>query len=559
MEYERPLDALLPSYPIIRRISEQAGVALELEAPSSELGAKSAVVTAGPGGAFVPGEFALYVDPALNRTQWLVNPFEIIRSVLGKGLVPIPDTTTVSGRRLYFSHVDGDGWNDNVDNDPASPAAEVLLRDLIEPYPGLPVTVGPIASDLDTDLGGGEKAQDIARRIFALPQVEIASHTNTAPLNWEFYEHYDRAAEERLMQGGPSPQKDGVLSTIGYAFGLIRPRSEKDDMRSQYLSGARDLPRAFLRDAFSIDSEVDRAVSEMNSYAPKGKSARIYQWTGDARPFEQAIAATRRAGLRNINGGGSRLDGDYPSVGYVVPISRVVGSQRQIYAIDANENTFTNEWTRNFGGLSSLRETIENTESPRRLKGVGLYYHAYSAKKQASVGAVRSILDWAKGASLVPITAADYASIADGFFSTRIDQTAPLTWRVSNRDGLNTVRFDDAAGFEVDVSESQGVLGGTMHEGSLYLALDGAVEDAIVSLRRKQEAGGLAVGTQGAMLHSARWFVRGLHRDRCEYTFTASGYGSSQFEWRNLEPGKYVAEARRGSDVVWKDKPGNWK
>ena len=91
-----------------------------------------------------------------------------------------------------------------------------------------------------------------------------------------------------------------------------------------------------------------------------------------------------------------------------------------------------------------------------------------------------------------------------------------------------------------------------MHEGSLYLALDGAVEDAIVSLRRKQEAGGLAVGTQGAMLHSARWFVRGLHRDRCEYTFTASGYGSSQFEWRNLEPGKYVAEARRGSDVVWR-------
>ena len=64
-----------------------------------------------------------------------------------------------------------------------------------------------------------------------------------------------------------------MLSTIGYAFGLIRPRSEEDVMRSHYLSGARDLPRAFLRDAFSIDSEVDRAVSEMNNYAPQGKSA----------------------------------------------------------------------------------------------------------------------------------------------------------------------------------------------------------------------------------------------------------------------------------------------
>jgi hypothetical protein len=90
-----------------------------------------------------------------------------------------------------------------------------------------------------------------------------------------------------------------------------------------------------------------------------------------------------------------------------------------------------------------------------------------------------------------------------------------------------------------------------MHEGSLYVALDAAIADAVVSLRPKGAPQTLD-GTESAALESGRWLVRDLHRAQCQLTFEASGYGSSQFAWRNLAQGDYKIEARRGTELVWK-------
>ena len=509
-------------------------------------------MTAGQGGAFIAGEFTLYTDPLLNRTQWWVNPFEIFARVLPRRF-PVPDTTTASGRRIYFSQVDGDGWNDTVDierfQDPPVTAGELLLSTLVQPYPNLPVTVGLIGSDLDPVLGGGEEAADIARRMYSLPQVEAASHTMTAPLRWEFYENYSREAEEALMAGGS--QAKNPVKALWDKLGLGSAGADNDAMRSQYLSGSRDLPRAYLRDPFSLEGEVQGSIAAIETLLPEGKAPSLYQWTGDARVFADALKATKAAGLRNINGGGARFDELYPSVGYVTPIARTADGERQVYAVMASETLFTNNWSGNFGGLGELRGTIEKTEHPRRLAGINVYYHAYSAKKQIAIDAIRGLLDWARRAEIAPIKASNYAAIADGFFSTEIDEIAPMSWRISDRDGLQTVRFDDMPDFDVDLIRSVGIVGSTRQNGSLYVALDRAAASAIVTLR-PANASEPAATDQAASLESGRWLVSRLERRDCGLTFDASGYGSSQLTWRGLKPGLYVATATRDAEPVWR-------
>src|SRR5262249_6784916 len=78
-------------------------------------------------------------------------------------------------------------------------AAGVVLRELIAPYPDLPVAVGVIGADIDERYGTPEAGRVAARELFALPQVEVATHSYTHPYQWSFFENYDRQLEERLI------------------------------------------------------------------------------------------------------------------------------------------------------------------------------------------------------------------------------------------------------------------------------------------------------------------------------------------------------------------------
>jgi len=67
-----------------------------------------------------------------------------------------------------------------------------MLDELIAPYPDLPVTLGIIAGDVTASEGGNSHSASIARRIFALPQVEVGSHTYTHIFNWGLFQRYSR-------------------------------------------------------------------------------------------------------------------------------------------------------------------------------------------------------------------------------------------------------------------------------------------------------------------------------------------------------------------------------
>lgn len=546
--FEREPDPVPERHPLVRRYGNTARVALEYESRDGGDLSRSVAVATGPGGGYAAPGFFIYYDSELDQKRWIIDPFEFFARALGTELFPVPDTTTVSGRRLFFSHVDGDGWKSLTRieryRDRPTLSADVMLRELVAPYPDIPVTIGPVASDLEPAIRHGKDAARIARELFALPQVEIGSHTYTHPFVWEYFETYDRSDELALIRNHAFNGSTSIFSRFG---SLISSKRATPDILLEESDEA--LPRFDAREPFSLKKEVAGALRMIEALAPPGKHVEVYQWSGDAEPFEAAIGAVRKSGLRNLNGGETRFDATRPSVSHISPISRQVGAQRQIYALNDNEYTYTNLWRGRFNGFTQLIETFRRTENPRRLRGANLYYHAYSAERSVSLDAVRSILDWAREEPVAPIRASHYAAIADGFFSTKIRKIGDLRWSVSDRDGLQTVRFDNAGGLRIDLAASAGVLGETRHGGSLYVALDPTVGTAIVGLQR-DHATNVPQTLDTAMLEQARWRISSLERKSCRLAFLAEGFGAGDFLWR-APNGRYrISVSREGAELL---------
>jgi hypothetical protein len=255
---------------------------------------------------------------------------------------------------------------------------------------------------------------------------------------------------------------------------------------------------------------------------------------------------TRHLGVRNINGGDSRFDANFPSVAYVAPIARPVERERQIYAVNSNENTYTDDWSGRFYAQRFLAQTLRNTEEPRRLKGVNIYYHVYSGERPASVSALKHLIETARAEKLIPIKASEYAAIADSFFDVAIRRMAPLTWSIGNRQSLQTVRFDDAEHLTVAFSESDGVVGQNRHGGSLYVALDPAMPDAVVVLKERK-----AEPASVPELVESRWQISHLVRRACGFSARAVGFGKGDMTWRGLREGRYRVVARRAGQTIW--------
>jgi len=567
--FERPLDKALPDHPMLVAMPGKARVHLAIETkgkdrrgaarggvrpPASATSAVSAVVTTSPAGGLATQSFTTYYEPSTDRVLWTLNPFRFFRLALGDDRFPIPDTTTISGRRIYFSHIDGDGWNNQTEleryRDLQMLASEVILKEAIEPYPDLPVSIGVIGGDVDFELGGLRNARRIAREIYQLPQVEVATHSYTHPYDWQFFERYDRAREEQKIetfQRPEQPLRERMTNSLIRMAGKEPPPSL---YFNKYIAGSDDLPRTYLKRPFDLNLEIQGAIKLAESFAPQGKKTRIYLWSGDTTPFEGAIRETRAAGIRNINGGDSRLDREFPSVTYVPPISRVAGKERQIYAANSNENTYTNDWTGPYYGYFMLEETLKNTDSPRRLKPFNLYYHMYSGEKTAALASVKHFLDMARRSEVVPVTASDYAAIADDFFGVEVEQVDLFTWAVRNRGALQTVRFDDAEAYAVDLSASVGVLGARRHEGALYIALDSALAEARVALRsRNSETVDSAPRSVG--LEQARWRLSNQHAEDCGFRIDAQGFGPGEFVWRGAKGTAFRIIAERGGVVLF--------
>ena len=512
--FERPLPAAVPPYATIRATAPDAKAVLRV-LMDGRPAAASDVIIIGPRGSIVAPGFAYFADQSGDREfrQWYLNPFEFFRQAFATNDVPKPDTATLSGRRIYYGHIDGDGWRNLTQIEPYRTrheiAARVVLDEIIRKAPDLPVTVGAIVGDLDPAWAGTAESLAVAKEIYALPHVEAAIHTYSHPLDWGFFDH-DAGARGRLRhaEGGA-------------------PRTTGPDMAHQ---AGTSKPRSYDTRPFSLATEIDAAATFVNRLLPDGKRVGLLQWSGDTRPFGRALLHTRRSGLANINGGDTRFDREFPSAAWVSPLGHQVDGELQVYASNSNENTYTDLWRDRFFGFSFLAKTVHNTGTPRRLKPFNLYYHMYSGERLSSLNAVVANLAFARTLPLAPIEASRFSRIVEGFFTTSLEREGPRGWRIRNRGALQTIRFDAASSDCVDWDRSRGVIGQRHDLGSLYIALDESVEAPLVVLK-SVAAAGTEPHERLPYLVQSRWRVRDVQYTDGALRFVTEGYGPGDTTW----------------------------
>ncbi len=313
-----------------------------------------------PWGGYALGAFGVFNLPGNTGTRWSVEPVEFFRAALRVGSDPMPDITTRTGRRAFFVHFDGDGWPNACDQ-PGSPlACEVLVNQFLEKYkvPTLAsVIIGEISHEgLYPKLA--DTSQKWAKRMYALPWVEVGSHTWSHPFNWV-------EASKTHSLGTPSK---------AYPYGYYLP-----------------LPNY----TFSTKSNVIEAAQFIDDkLCPPGKKCNMILWPGDCNPPDEAVAMAYEFGLGNINGGGAPITKSQPTLSNVWPMGIPKGKYFQVYAAQSNEEDFTHNWTGPYFGFERVIESYKLTDAPRRLKPIDIYYHPYIVTKAAGAKSLHTVYQW---------------------------------------------------------------------------------------------------------------------------------------------------------------------
>jgi hypothetical protein len=274
----------------------------------------------------------------------------------------------------------------------------------------------------------------IAREIFALPHVELASHSFSHPFFW----------------------------------------IEGDRTASLYDEQNLDLKVPY--DKLDLSREIEGSVKYINeTLAPPERRVRVFLWTGNCRPGPQALAIVRGLGLENVNGGDTLITARNPTLGAVAPRAMPWGDELQVSAPNQNENVYTNNWRGPlFGNFSQVIETFALTETPRRLKPVNIYYHFYSGDYPASLHALETIHDWALAQPLHALTLSHYARIVRDARDTAVFAAGPDRWLIVNRGDLRTLRLPAALAPRLDLARSRGVTGWVEAGDQLYVHTDGS-------------------------------------------------------------------------------------
>lgn len=373
---------------------------------STANGVTSDAVAITPWGGYVSGP---YVVTQLLESQaaWVIDPFRFLSEALKLPVMPVPDTTTENGVRLLMAHVDGDGFESRAEWPGGKLASEELLGNILERY-RIPTTVSLIASTLAHDGLYPQKSaryEEIARGILALPWVEGASHSFSHPFRWR-----------------PDQEDTGVEAEIWHTVNIPGYK-------------------------FNLEAEIVGSTNYINQrLMPDGKKARMFLWTGNCLPTEEAVRLAYENGLLNINGGSTIITNSNKSLTAVAPLGIGRGKWFQVFAPNQNENVYTNLWSRNFYGYRRIIETFSLTESPRRLKPVNIYYHFYSASKEASLSALRQAYDWAMDQRLFGIFTSEYVEKVLDFNRTVIARNGD-EWLVRNGGSLRQLRIPVHAGY----------------------------------------------------------------------------------------------------------------
>lgn len=421
-------NALIGSFeaPVIPRSRELTLVTLLPGGPKPALllgddkgGKYAAVVTADWGGmALAP----YVIESNAERRRWILDPFAFIQTALHLPAQPHPDTTTENGRRIATVHIDGDGFPSRAEMRGTPYSGRQVLNDYIRPNPYL-----TSVSIIEGEVGPrgmypflSKELEPIAREIFADPKVEVATHTFSHPFFMQ--------PEKAKLDEDYHPE---------YGLRLAIPGYNTLDFRRE-IFGSRDY----------INSRLT---------TPQ-KPVKLIFWPGDALPDDATVKMAYDAGLKNVNGGETILTKANPSLTGLYPLLRPTLGGLQYYAPVINENMYTNLWKGPYYGFRDVIDTFTLTDSPRRLRGIHLYYHFYSGTKQASIKAMNDIYRFMNGQHPMSLWMSDYLTRVHGLYQSSLARTVDGDWQIRGMDGLRTLRLDPKLGWP-DLARSEGVAG----------------------------------------------------------------------------------------------------
>ena len=398
-------------YPL--RLDDGAGKALlSIEDRS---GARMDAVFTTPWGGMAANPYLL-AEGFDNSYRWFINPFVFFKRALQLPDLPAADVTTQDGKRMMIVHIDGDGFPSRAEMPGNDYAGKVILEQILKRYRNVKSTV----SVIEGEVGAAGKwpklspeLEPIAREIFALPNVEIASHSYSHPFDWL-----------RLGQD----QEDGDIN------GMFRYN-------------------------FSIDREITGSVDYINKrLAPKDKQVKVFLWPGEAIAPKEALSRTHAAGLLNMNGGNTVISSRNPTLTAVSPMGRPIENLYQTYAAVQNENVYTNLWKGPFYGFRDVISTFQLTDKPRRLKPINIYFHFYSGSKVGALKALRMAFDWSLSQDVVSVYGSDYIRKVEDFQHLTIARRLDGCYQVRGDGALTTLRVDnDSQLGAVDSGRSVGV------------------------------------------------------------------------------------------------------
>lgn len=356
------------------------------------------------------------------RSRWVLDPFAFVQKALRLPVQPRPDTTTENGRRIATVHIDGDGFPSRAEINGTPYSGRIVLDDYIR---GNPYLTSVSIVEGETSPRGmfpflAKELEPLAREVLADPKVEVATHTFSHPF---------------FLQPEMATKREDFKAEYGLHMAI--PGYNKLDFRREIL-GSRDYINTRLT-------------------TPQ-KPVKMVFWPGDALPDGATVKLAYDAGLANVNGGQTILTKANPSLTGLSPLLRPTSGGLQYYAPIINENMYTNLWKGPYYGFRDVIDTFELTDSPRRLRGLHLYYHFYSGTKQASIKAMHDIYSHMTRQKPMSLWMSDYLTRLHGLYQSSLARTADGSWQVRGMDGLRTLRLDPQQGWP-DLGRSEGVAG----------------------------------------------------------------------------------------------------
>lgn len=412
--------------PMNHSINIQAKNATNLLTYARSDGMKNTTVAITQWGGYAFGDsFMTSID---DETMWVVNPFEFFPKTLQLKKMISPDVTTENGKRLLFTHIDGDGIMNKVEWNTKLFSGNIILKEVLQKYQ-IPHSVSVIGAEINNaglypDIP--TKLQDIVKDMYKEDNVEAATHTFTHPFYWN-----------KIING---------------------------NLPLQYRLKVKNYK-------FSLDREIKGALEDINTNVleKNKKKANCVFWSGDCAPTELVLDNIYANKILNINGGDTYVNNTQQWMSYIGPLGLQRGEYYQIYTGAQNENIYTNNWLGPFWGFKKVVQTFKRTNSPRRFKPIDIYYHMYSGSKRASLNALHYAFDWAIKQDVMPIYTSEYIPKVMDYYTASIANENDA-WLFAGMINLKTLRIEEEK-TQINMQESSNVLGFNHFENHTYVHL----------------------------------------------------------------------------------------